>query len=321
MKSFSLALVLGWLPTLAQVSPPTLPYFPENSPTTLEVAGDNTESTSPANPDLAANRDSRVPGSTAQLYQQRLAALSSGTLYTRLPRHSFQAFWENARETPTYEDWTALLGLEAKAIASGQGENRLCVTIGDSLTLWLRPGLFVGDNLWLNQGIGGDNTARIRHRVSLLQGTRPNSIFLMIGVNDLIAGRSNADILTNYDDIVGQLRDNHPDARIVVQSILPTDHHAVSNDRVRAINQQLAQMAQRHDAMYLDLYPHFSDEAGRLRAELTTDGIHLSDFGYEVWQSFLRQMDAQIAREERHSPPVHNVEEFHQNQSAQGVGM
>jgi lysophospholipase L1-like esterase len=143
----------------------------------------------------------------------------------------------------------------------------------------------------------------------------------MIGVNDLIAGRSNADILTNYDDIVGQLRDNHPDARIVVQSILPTDHHAVRNDRVRAINHQLAQMAQRHDAMYLDLYPHFSDEAGRLRAELTTDGIHLSDFGYEVWQSFLRQVDAQIAREERHSTPVHNVEEFHHNQSAQGVGM
>lgn len=319
MKFYSLALGLGWLPMLAQVTPPTLPHFPENDAihdTAIELA--DRESAPPA-PEAIVSQ--RVPVSTAQLYQQRLAALNSGRLYTRLPRHSFQSVWENARDTPTYEDWTALLGLEAKAIANGQGDNRLCITIGDSLTLWLRPELFGGgDRLWLNQGIGGDNTARIRHRIELLRGTRPDSVFLMIGVNDLIGGHSDRNILDNYDDIVRQLRTDHPNARVVVQSILPTDHDAVSNARVRSLNAQLQGIAEGRGAMFLDLYPVFSDGSGRLRPELTTDGIHLSESGYRLWQLYLQQAEMRIAREQS-SAPVQHVEELHQNERSLSVGM
>ena len=138
MNPLSLALALGTLPLLAQLTPPSLPHL-LNSEVVVSESG--TAVTPPAPP-----RARRVPNTTAQLYQQRLAALEAGQLYTRLPRHSFQELWETARQNPTYEQWTALLWEEAKATAAGQADNRLCVTIGDSLTQWLPPGIFVGES-------------------------------------------------------------------------------------------------------------------------------------------------------------------------------
>ncbi|MBP0001333.1 MAG: lysophospholipase [Cyanobacteria bacterium SID2] len=288
------SIVLGWMLPIAQVQPPTLPYFEESQPVVVQTA----------QPNEVAATTVRVPVSAAQLYYQRLAALQAGTLYTRVPRNSFQPAWEGVLENPTYEQWVALLAQEAKAIAAGQGENRLSVTIGDSLTLWLRPGLFDDDRLWLNQSIGGENTAKIRNRLTVLEETRPNSIFVMAGVNDLIGGRSDEAILTDYEEIIRQLRDHHPQARLVVQSILPTHHEAVSNDRIRTLNRELRAMSQEFGAMYLDLYPHFSDERGRLRSDLTTDGIHLSNGGYELWQLFIRQIDYQIMLDEKRSGSI-----------------
>ncbi|MGC9504002.1 GDSL-type esterase/lipase family protein [Baaleninema sp.] len=296
MNPAYMSIVLGWMPLLAQVQPPSLPYFEELTPTVAQASESE-----------VAGVPGRVPVSTAQLYQQRWAALRSGTLYTRQARDSFQPEWVRARNNPTYEQWVALLGQEAKAIAAGQGNNRLSVTIGDSLSLWLRPGLFEDDRLWLNQSIGGENTARIRHRISLLEGTRPSSIYIMAGVNDLIGNRSDEAILNDYQDILLQLRQNHPQAQLVVQSILPTRHEAVSNQRIRSINRELSAMSYQVGAIYLDLYPHFSDEAGQIRSELTTDGIHLSDGGYELWQNFIRQVEYQIMLDEKRSGAIEQL--------------
>jgi lysophospholipase L1-like esterase len=292
MNPLSLALILGTLPLFAQVMPPSLPRLLDREEAISEMASQNPSSTPTP---MAIAR--RVPNTTGQLYQQRLAALDAGRLYTRLPRHSFQEIWETARQNPTYDQWTALFREEARAMAAGQAQNRLCVTIGDSLTQWLPPGIFVGDRLWLNQGISGDNTARIRQRLGLLEGTRPNTIFVMAGVNDLIAGRSVQEVLFNYQDIIYQLRSRHPQADVVVQSILPTDHQAVSNQDIRAVNRELAEIARQQGAIFLDLYPHFSDESGRMISALSTDGIHLSDRGYALWQSFLAQMEEQLSRD------------------------
>ncbi|MFP4220077.1 MAG: GDSL-type esterase/lipase family protein [Phormidium sp.] len=292
MNPLSLALILGTLPLFAQVMPPSLPRLLSEEEVISEI---ETQGSSPSPRELAIAR--RVPNTTGQLYQQRLAALDAGQLYTRLPRHSFQEVWETARQTPTYEQWTALFREEARAMAAGQAQNRLCVTIGDSLTQWLPPGLFVGDRLWLNQGISGDNTARIRQRIGVLEGTRPDTIFVMAGVNDLIAGRSVQEVLFNYQDIIYQLRSRHPQADVVVQSILPTNHQAVSNQDIRAVNRELAEIARQQGAIFLDLYPHFSDESGRLISELSTDGIHLSDRGYDLWQTFLEGMEVQLFRD------------------------
>lgn len=224
------------------------------------------------------------PVSGPQLFEQRQHALQSGSLYTRISSERFYGQWSKATYQPTYEEWKRLLKREADAIASGQGSNRLTVVIGDSLSMWLPPELLPRDRFWLNQGISGDTTGGILNRLSAFANANPDTIHLMAGINDLKNGASDQAILTNLNQIMARLRQQHPQARVVVHSILPTRWENIPSQRVRILNQQIAQLTDYHQLDYLDLHPSFSNDTGNLRQELTTDGLHLNRLGYQVWQ-------------------------------------
>ena len=225
-----------------------------------------------------------------QLFKQRWAALQTGSLYTRMSPDSFHEQWAQATYQPTYEEWQGLLKQEANAIASGQGSNRLTVVVGDSLSMWLPTEMLPRDRFWLNQGISGDTTGGILRRLSAFANTNPDTIHLMAGVNDLKNGASDREILTNLHQIMAQLRQQHPTARVVVHSILPTRWENIPSHRVRALNTRIAQLTKYHRLDYLDLHPSFSNDTGHLRRELTTDGLHLNRLGYQVWQLALLEV-------------------------------
>ena len=121
----------------------------------------------------------------------------------------------------------------------------------------------------------------------------------MIGINDLIVGVSDREILENQEKIVNYLQKAHPKSQIIVQSILP--HSAqqatwqgkekllkIPNNRIRKLNQQLLAIAKKRDVKFLNLHPLFADSQGNLRLELSTDGLHLNSQGYVVWRTALQ---------------------------------
>lgn len=229
------------------------------------------------------------PISGTQLFYQRVAALQSGQIYTRLPADSFKSYWEKAKEKPTYGQWKRLLAKEARAIAHGRGDNRLAVLVGDSLTLWFPQEKLPYGTLWLNQGISGDNSNGILKRLSAFSQTQPDAIYVLAGINDLKQGATNEAILSNIRQIIRRLRLSHPQSEVVVQSILPTRVSTISNIRIRYLNRQIAAIAQQQGASYLDLHSRFTDLEGNLRADLTTDGVHLTRRGYELWELALQK--------------------------------
>ncbi len=242
------------------------------------------------------------PTSGTQLYYQRLAALKAGKIYTRLPADSFQSFWTKGIGTgtpllqqPTHEQWIRLLEQEAKAIAKGQGSNRLGILVGDSLSMWFPSERLPGGQLWLNQGISGENSSQVLNRLSAFSQTRPDTIYVMAGTNDLRQGASDRVILDNLRQIVSRLRVNHPQAQVVVESILPMRSNAIPNERIRNLNQQIAVIARQEGAGYLNLNSLFADTQGQMRQDFTTDGIHLTRYGYEVWQDALHYAQSVIA--------------------------
>lgn len=224
------------------------------------------------------------PRSGAQLYAQRLAALRYGQLYTRLPKDSFQSVWQTATVHPEYEDWLTLLHHEAKAVSRGQGSQRLHVLLGDSLAQWFPTEQLSRDRFWLNQGISGDTTGNVLQRLSMLDRTRPDAIYLMVGINDLRQGKSNREILSNMQQIIQRLKASHPDARIYVASVLPTRLETIPVNRIRRLNTNLALLTRQEGVDFFNLQPAFADQEGKLRVQLTTDGLHLNDRGYRVWQ-------------------------------------
>lgn len=198
----------------------------------------------------------------------------------------------------TYQQWVTQLGREAEAAAANR-PSRLSVLAGDSLSMWFPTKLLPVDRFWLNQGISGETSVGLLKRLQLFDRTVPDTVFVMIGINDLLRGATDEGILDNQRQIIRDLRWAHPKAEVVVQSILPHSGEqatwenrdrllAIPNSRIRAINRRLKDIASSENVLYLDLYPLFADADGNLPTELSTDGLHLNDQGYLVWRSALQ---------------------------------
>lgn len=195
----------------------------------------------------------------------------------------------------SYEQWREVLAEDAKTMAS-KNPDHLSVLLGDSLSLWFPGELMPGRRVWINQSISGEKTKGLLNRLDFLKYNDVEAVFLMIGINDLIWGESDEEILINYREIVRQLKQAHPETQIVVQSILPHGGEnstwesrdklaALPSERIQRMNDSLKEIAADNQAYYLDLYPIFVTGDGTLRPDLTTDGLHLNRQGYLVWRS------------------------------------
>lgn len=198
----------------------------------------------------------------------------------------------------TYQDWVDLLEKEAKATIKKKPD-RLIVMAGDSLTLWFPQDLLPTDHTWLNQGISGETASGLAKRLKLFEQTKPKAIFVMAGINDLLRGNSEQEILDAQEEIIFQLKKAHPKSKIILQSLLPRAKEAItaanaaqveslSNARIYQFNRRLAALADQAEVEFLDLQPLFADNEGFLRSDLTTDGLHLSTQGYLVWRSAIQ---------------------------------
>ena len=282
IKSVAISQRLGDLPTWVLLSLMTNSFLLVSVVLLLH----NYSSTSVFQPRPMA-RPSRLIAQSSLAAQSSLVASAYPLVAQLGPRHQL-----------TYQQWINLLEQEADAAAANPPD-RLTVLAGDSLSLWFPPELLLPDRTWLNQGISGETSAGLLRRLDLFSATKPETLFVMIGINDLIRGVSEETLLANQRLIIHTLKQQHPQAEIVVQSILPHGAEqatwegrsqllAIPNSYIRELNQQLEAIAIEEGAYYLDLHPLFTDTAGSLRPELSTDGLHLSAQGYLVWSSALQ---------------------------------
>jgi lysophospholipase L1-like esterase len=74
-------------------------------------------------------------------------------------------------------------------------------------------------------------------------------------------------------------------------SLLPVNNRIRNtgrrNEVIRNLNRQLKELAQAEGAEFLDIHSLMTDSDGRLRDELTDDGIHLNGRGYIIWRDAL----------------------------------
>ena len=237
--------------------------------------------------------------------QQKITPMVATTAIPN-PPEPVNLNWKNQYVPPelgprhqlSYPQWLDMLKQEAK-ITADKNPQRLTILAGDSLSLWFPPELLPEDRNWLNQGISGEVSNGLLQRLDFFDRTQPDMILVMVGINDLIRGLDDQEILTNYRQIISYLRRKHPQAEIVIQSILPHGAGgttwegkekllAIPNSRIRKLNQELNNIATKKGARYLNLHPLFTDQQGNLRSNFTTDGLHLSPPGYLVWRTALQ---------------------------------
>jgi len=242
--------------------------------------------------------------------QQKLTPVLATTAIPN-PPEPVNLNWKNQYVAPelgprhklSYPQWLDILKQEAK-ITADKNPQGLIILAGDSLSLWFPAELLPEDRSWLNQGISGEVSNGLLQRLDFFDRTQPEKIFIMVGINDLIRGLDDQEILANYRRIISYLRRIHPQTEIVVQSILPHGGEkatwegkdkllAIPNSRIRNLNQELNNLATEKGAKYLNLHPLFTDKQGNLRLDFTTDGLHLSPPGYLVWRTALQMYNNQ----------------------------
>ncbi|MEH0153081.1 GDSL-type esterase/lipase family protein [Limibacter armeniacum] len=174
--------------------------------------------------------------------------------------------------------------------------------LGDSITDGFDTGKLLLNWDVNNQGVSGDSTHECAGRIngSWFNDIPYDYIFLCIGTNDLARYRHDDEILEWISHIYDKVRRHTKKGKFVFISLFPTrDNEPRPNDRIDGLNQKLHQLAEELRASYFDLNPYFKDESGRLKAEFTDDGLHLTDEGYQCWTGVLKVfISANIAETE-----------------------
>ena len=127
-----------------------------------------------------------------------------------------------------------------------------------------------------------------------LDGLEFSKLYIMLGVNEL-GWPKTEQFHDQYAKLIDRVRESHPDARIALQSILPISAKQeakgsyVNNGRISEFNAIIVQLAEEKDCTYLDVASAVTGEDGCLRAEETTDGIHLNTKGCVRWLEYLKE--------------------------------
>jgi len=198
------------------------------------------------------------------------------------------------RATSTLQDWPALNRYRAdnaKVSPPAAGEERV-VFMGDSITDgWgRRYGKFFPGKPYNNRGISGQTTQQmlIRFRPDVI-ALKPKAVVILAGTND-IAGNTGPMTLEMIEDNLAtmtELAQAHG-IKVVLSSVMPTcDYIRMQSDRrpnakIIELNKWIKDYAAVHQAIYLDYFTAMLDDQGALKKELTYDGLHPNDAGYEL---------------------------------------
>jgi len=168
--------------------------------------------------------------------------------------------------------------------------------MGDSITdNWGRQyGKFFPGKPYINRGISGQTTPQmlIRFRPDVI-ALRPAVVVILVGTKD-IAGNTGRTTLEAIEDnltsMVELARANG--FRVVLASLLPACDYIKPQtprrpmEKIIALNAWIKDYAVKNKLIYLDYYSAMLDNNKVLKRELTYDGLHPNDAGYEVMGAF-----------------------------------
>jgi lysophospholipase L1-like esterase len=166
------------------------------------------------------------------------------------------------------------------------------VFLGDSLTDFCEWAEVFRNQKIKNRGISGDTTEGVLNRISNIIESKPQKLFLMIGINDLNRGVSVEDVANNYQVILETLKAQTPEITVFIQSLLPINDQIINQDlnqKIVNLNAKLKELTETFSFQYINLFSAFLDKNNHLDVQYTSDGVHLNGKGYLVWQEIIEK--------------------------------
>ena len=175
--------------------------------------------------------------------------------------------------------------------------------VGNSLTVGLMMNTDIPKATFL-ASTGLNVTSAITDKVAKLsngkQGTildalkekQYGRVYIMFGINEM--GWPYPKVFEEkYIQLVNEIKELQPDAKIYIQSILPVNSKAINtnkvftNDNVNKFNKYVMNVAEQTESKYLDVGSAMKASNGALPENASTDGIHLVHSYCEKWLDYL----------------------------------
>jgi lysophospholipase L1-like esterase len=115
---------------------------------------------------------------------------------------------------------------------------------------------------------------------------KPRAIVLLVGVNNFFHCADNtAQTFAGIRQVVATLRQEYPDARILLNAVLPYGDANEESKRaqVRDLNRMVATLADGRHVVYRDYGPRFQQADGSIPNDIMADHLHPTPKGYRVW--------------------------------------
>ena len=142
-----------------------------------------------------------------------------------------------------------------------------------------------------NRGIGGDVTEGVLRRLDEITYYKPKAVFLLIGINDLWNTspiEPTVDYISkNIIRITQEIKKKSPKTKVFVQTILPVEKQ-IYRVPINEINNFLKSEESKNSYSIIDLHSFFVDDKGLIIEDFFSDGIHLTEEGYNNWVKIIR---------------------------------
>ena len=168
------------------------------------------------------------------------------------------------------------------------------VFLGDSITALNDWNSLLKYPCIINAGIPGNTTDNIKSRLDAAISIKPQKLFLMMGINDLLRGKDVSYVLTNYEITLNDIKMQLPGTKIYMQSVLPINNDIskigkIEPQKIIELNTKLKELAEKNKIQFIDLYPFFCGADNKMYKEYAYDGVHPSPAGYAVWKNLIEK--------------------------------
>lgn len=202
--------------------------------------------------------------------------------------------WHSVAEdiTATLKDRKLKVLLLGNSITQGWGGQRNLVTYKPGKQIMDR---LLGEAQWESAGISGDRVQNLlwRLRYGNYTACDPENVIISIGINNLIAENDKLeDVAAGLIAVADEARTQFPDKRIILMGLLPSGKE--KNNAIRIKCDTIHSILAKHNFKgieYINPTSWFTDAEGTITpGTYSSDYIHLSDKGYEIWGEKIKEL-------------------------------
>jgi hexosaminidase len=160
--------------------------------------------------------------------------------------------------------------------------------MGDSRVQWFPLRHFWPDRHMWNIGLLGTTLYGVEIRVDTVKKFKPDIIYISVGVNDIMRDAT-TNWIPRYSAALDELLTFCP--RIYVTSVVPvagfSTLDSIVNPSVPPMNEELSTLCSEKGVTFIDLSV-LEDGNGKLRSDLTIDGLHFNLKAYTLIYNILK---------------------------------